>query len=165
MNNQKGNYKEYLDEHRRNVNLAYHCIHEELHNYLNFSDEDLKERIQKHDMSRYSKEEFEPFRQHIFPYFYEYEKDINSIANATKHHFLNEDHHANYWLEKEEEMPDVAIAEMLCNWLAHAIQNKYQIKDWYKERDNGIFFLEETRKKVEQIVFNTDILTISFNKD
>ncbi len=89
--------------------------------------EDFKELIKEHDESKFSEEEFEPYAQKWFgdgKKTFEYEE-------AWKHHWMNNEHHPEYWLG--EDMPYVYILEMICDWGSFSIASgdMNELSDFY----------------------------------
>ena len=111
-------YVEYIGKHIANVRKSYEAREKFIALALDLSmeeREELKNRILIHDKSKYSKEEFEGYRQWFYPAPGE-TKDKSKFDIAWKHHYEHNDHHPEYW--KGKDMPKVAIAEMICDWEA-----------------------------------------------
>lgn len=92
-------YRSYIRNHRYNILVAYYELLncEELKDYwLNHYNlvEKLYEKIIKHDLSKYSKEEFDAYRKQYYP-IDEIEKYNNKEAfeKAWYHHWTHNEHH------------------------------------------------------------------------
>ncbi len=91
-------YMDYIDEHIENVKRAWKELNEKLEGYFfDFIFDDWKNAmctvaINKHDLSKYTKEEFEPYRMKFFPVKGQtYNPD--SFAEAWEHHERVNPHH------------------------------------------------------------------------
>lgn len=173
-------YKKYIADHINNVVWAYHKHFEPLKDYENlnsvyFTSHDLSiafinldKTIEDHDKSKYSLEEFEPYRKHFYPT--EDEKSEAGYANkdriefekAWTHHYKSNPHHPQYWQVNgiNHNMPLNYIIEMLCDWIAMGNYFNTSTKDWYenKAEKEKSFMTENTKKVVEELLY--DILDI-----
>lgn len=118
-------YSDYIDEHVLNVRKAFEELVDseipEIMEYLN----ELQSKINVHDKSKWSEEEFEPYRKNFFPINNE-EKENNKsdFDKAWEHHYTNNDHHWQYWLDLDEETlkpfeerkVKLAYLEMIADW-------------------------------------------------
>jgi hypothetical protein len=53
------------------------------------------------------------------------------LALAVKQHNHTNDHHPEFW-GGIEEMPPLAVAEMVCDWLARSQERGTNVRDWIK---------------------------------
>lgn len=114
-------YDSYVKKHINNVKKAFNNRLYAIKNALQLTDEEVEElrnRILKHDESKYSKEEFEPYRKWFYPET-EDEKNKDEFDKAFKHHYTVNDHHPEYW--NGHDMTKVAIAELICDWESMSI--------------------------------------------
>ena len=180
-------YIKYIVNHVRNVNTAYKVLfatkkYSSLPEGVSYEDWYksvglLKTIVEKHDASKYSDIEFEPYRRHFYPTEEESKQveDLQNKAyedyqNAWKHHYMNNDHHPEYWTyigedgNKLEEpnkvgvpMPLVAVMHMFCDWYAMDLfQNKTDHAIWYQtdaSKDERECLNPETKKLIKDMFY------------
>ena len=157
----KKEYIEYIDNHQANVWNAW-CKNMNL--FLDIfpflSDLVNQKKIQNniiiHDKSKYSDEEFEPYRIQFFS-INDKEKEGNkeNFDMAWKHHYTNNMHHWNYWVNEKgeaKEMDDFSIIEMICDWMAMGVQFNNTAAEYYEKNKDKINLASNTRIKVESIL-------------
>lgn len=106
-------------------------------------------------------------------------KDPQKIADATLHHILNNKHHPEYWLEDKSKanisakdrdasdevvdasnMPELALAEMVCDWQAMSEELKTNTaREWFdKQRDVRWHFSDDQVAMIDKFlkVFEDD---------
>lgn len=108
----------------------------------------LKIHITEHDKSKFSEEEFEPYRIR----FYKSNEDIDGcdeevFNKAWEHHYTHNSHHPEFWVSninandvskrKFIEMNKSSLLEMICDWLAMSYQRKQSLYKWWFNTDNG----------------------------
>lgn len=153
-------YKNYIDEHIRNVVRAYDEIKEKCSGIpwvaeaIAFLDESGK--IEHHDESKYSDEEFDGYRMKFYPLDDLDKKaieDTDVFKDAWKHHYLNNDHHWNFWVHDgvAENMHDDAIVHMVADWQGMTYKFGDNAKIWF-DKQTDINLSEATRVKVEEIL-------------
>jgi len=145
--NSREKYKRYLERHRAGVLLAW----EDIQRYMgdaSFVTEPLIRRkidelIMKHDLSKYSKEEFDPYVQ----WFYgpSRKKDRALFAKAWKHHYKTNPHHVKYWETRpfDMEVDHIYLVEMACDWIAMGRR---------KGREPAVSYFNKTRKYTERVL-------------
>ena len=130
-------YSSYINTHVMNVKIAYTKYIPVLHKILKFSAIQLKIHLDTHDESKYSEEEFEPYRKRFFPADdSEALKDGDiEFENAWKHHYSVNLHHPEWWICDNEptEMQDIYLAEMILDWVAMGMYNHNNIYDYYEK--------------------------------
>ena len=112
--------------------------------------------ITKHDMSKYTKEEFEPYRKHFYPINDE-EKENSEVEfeEAWKHHYENNLHHWNWWskIGQKNNMPMNYVIEMCCDWIAMSMvfsdSNAYE---WYQNNKLKIDLGSRQRALAEDLL-------------
>lgn len=115
-------YLRYIDDHINNVRIAFTIFIKIDWDESIISRDDLvllEDRIKRHDESKYSDEEFEPYRKYFYPVNdIEKEDCKEEFEEAWKHHYTVNDHHPEFWIKDgvATEMSTVAIAEMICDW-------------------------------------------------
>lgn len=175
----KKEYVDYINEHIDNVKKAYQKLFVDNSAYvINSSDdpeamkeaiENLYQFIKVHDYSKFSEEEFEPYRVKYFPTNEEknLDKDLieKNFQEAWKHHYRENDHHPLFWCDDQgqpkEDMSLVAILHMLCDWEAMSMKFKSSTYDWYyndakEERDEMTENTKKTVEKLLEILFRHD---------
>lgn len=157
------NYKHYIEEHKANVLKAGSYLIDRIKKLELFKDSTdelcaaLEAELKNHDNSKYSDEEFEPYRRHFNPTAKEKmeEDDIKELADesfekAWEHHYRNNDHHPYYWryvtrddsgnlVELESPttvgcpMSILAILHMISDWSGMSLKfrNTYSPVSWY----------------------------------
>ena len=148
-------YKAYIKEHFTNVNTAFLKYGINMAKRLFITPGALYVRVIKHDDSKYLKEEFDGYRQYFYPCSGE-EKNEKLFNDAWKHHYKNNDHHPEYWVDEVtgdiKDMPVECIAEMLLDWEAMSMKFGGNTYDYYmKEKDNKPFS-ENTKKVIEDLI-------------
>lgn len=156
-------YKKYIKEHIKNVNIAWKGLRIYIDCLTAEDYYDIDSLITKHDKSKYSKEEFEGYRQFFFPCDNDI-KNKDSFINAWNHHQKTNPHHWQYWLmyegekTKALEMPFKYIIEMLCDWLAMSIKFNNKPSDWYRDNRDKIFLNDTTQIITERFIPILDIV-------
>lgn len=174
-------YKNYVDCHIKLVNESYNEIVNNnniynllLNKYFNFSKQSLDSvisylniAIQMHDYSKYSKEEWDPYRRYFYPINENEKKAAEEDMNiAWKHHYENNDHHWEHWKNNVDKMPIRAVIEQCADWIA---MSKYfkngTALDFYNER------VINCKNKEDQIILGgmqsqltKDILTLYYGE-
>ena len=149
-------YKEYVDAHKERVSQFADWLKENLPGLFETIDVELfDEMIRDHDESKYSEEEFEPYAQ----YFYGDKKESIEFEEAWKHHWMNNEHHPEFWLG--EDMPYIYILEMLCDRGSFSIDKGdfKELSDFYfnKAKDDPEKNLSEATKEIiEDILSQID---------
>ena len=140
-------YKEYVDAHKERVEKFSEWLLENCPELFEGVDvEVFKDLIKEHDDSKYTEEEFEPYAQKWFgdgKKTFEYEE-------AWKHHWMNNEHHPEYWLG--EDMPYIYILEMICDWGSFSIDKGDigELSDFYynKAKDDKEKNLSDATKEI-----------------
>jgi Family of unknown function (DUF5662) len=83
-------------------------------------------------------------------------KDVprDKLDLAVKQHVTTNSHHPEYW-GGFENMPDIAIAEMVCDWYARAMEFGTGLRDWIAETAVDKFKIKLNSpeyKKVQEFV-------------
>lgn len=149
-------YKLYINEHILNVKKAFDVYNKVLCEHFSIDSNKLLKNILVHDASKFSKIEFEGYRQYFYPVKND-KRDENKFNIAWKHHYTNNPHHPEYWMGKD--MDDIYIVEMLLDWEAMSIKFKSNTYDYYiKERDKKNLS-ENTKNKIDKIIeiFKKDV--------
>lgn len=152
-------YRHYIENHVSNVQKAWEEIQEkcmdvisELTNGYPYTTLEMTTmNISVHDKSKWSEEEFEPYRRY-FHSINEKEKRESEAAfeDAWTHHKLNNPHHWNYWIENptaggKDNMTLCAVLEMIADWQGMSYAKGGNALSWYKQNKAKID-LGETQK-------------------
>lgn len=92
--------------------------------------QELQQRTIKHDLSKFSEEEFNDFAKSnhklkSIPYgSKEYAKSLKSINNAITHHYKYNDHHPQYFKNGIHDMDLIQLIELLADWYASSKRYK-----------------------------------------
>ena len=120
----------------------------------------LWERVLVHDESKYSEEEFIPYRKNFFPINAE-EKENNKLDfdKAWEHHWKNNSHHWQYRKNKtsfnkdnKEEVLDVL--ENVLDWMAMGYKFNDRPYQYYENNKNNIVLCDDERKYLEDLIYN-----------
>ena len=138
-------------------------------------DEELKqairvcgERIAEHDHVKYGDAEFDSYRAKYYPTANEKKGDAayqqlveDRLKEAFKHHYANNPHHPEYWVDSETGLPrDMsldAIVEMISDWTGVSTMFGGTVVDWYKHNavhDEQKAMTQRTRDIVEDLMYN-----------
>ena len=172
-------YYNYIREHVKNVGLALERYFIPLIGQTNIcstvSDNELisaigavNKCIEFHDASKYLDAEFDAYRAKYYPTQNESKGDSDQIAlidakyeEAWKHHYRNNPHHPEYWINSETGVPEDmtldAIVEMICDWEAVSTMFGTNTLEWYQEKavnDEQKQMTQHTRDIVEDLLFN-----------
>lgn len=145
------------------------------HNFQNFTRDEFMQAInlliinrdvEMHDNSKWSEEEFDPYRAWWYPT--EYEKSLGkdfelerkqNFKKAWDHHRFTNDHHGDFWYDFEtntaKDMPLHCIIHMLSDWIAMGMEYHSSTKDWYENKavDEKKHLSEPTKLKLEEILY------------
>ena len=141
-------YKKYVETHIKNVEksakwLKKYCP--ELFNKLGGTTA-FDNLIKNHDKSKFSKEEWGPYRDYWMGDKWDSKPEIvENFRKAWKHHYSVNKHHPEYWQGKG--MPYIYKLEMICDWLSFSVnKNKRELIKFY----NGPRGRECPNKKFSQ---------------
>ena len=145
------NYFNYIYNHIMNIKIAYTKYIPVLSKILDFNTIDLKANVDVHDMSKFSIEEFEPYRKRFYPSdtSEELHDGDEEYELALKHHYSNNPHHPQYYVKENgdiEDVPDLYIAEMVLDWASFG--GEY----WKRLDDNKLFINNKTINKIMYVL-------------
>ena len=151
-------YYKYLKIHEVRLKASFNDRIYALKNALLLSKEqceELKERILKHDASRYTPEEWDNWRKSYFPINdKEKEEGEKTEKEARKHHYKVNAHHPEHWNGKE--MDKVSIAEMIIDWEADSKADGGNPLKWWLYNDEAKekkkLLNPKTREEVERVL-------------
>lgn len=164
-------YSVYIKNHINNVKKAFYNYGDIMLRALDYESPDvyleLKNRIDEHDDSKWSMEEYELYRKKFYPYPDEKEISSYDFNKAWLHHIHNNPHHPEYWIYYDNEtksvsiydMDDFSIIEMLCDWIAMGMVYNNTAYDYYRNNPKKKEVLSRnTRMKVEKILNEIELL-------
>ena len=140
-------YLNYIEEHINNVKKAWANLISitAIQSFLAGFDNSRQliaitaDNVNVHDKSKYSEEEFEPYRKNFFPINdKEKEENLVDFNLAWQHHKDNNKHHWDYWKERglTNDMPFVYVVEMFCDHAAMSIKFGGTALEWFKDQLN-----------------------------
>ena len=158
--NKELEYKCYILQHLANIKKAYILYKDFLIEKLELRDSDVRvisDLVRQHDDSKWDLEEFDAYRKHFYPTLQEnemvqdmkdrLEKDFDA---AWEHHYKNNPHHWQYW-GKDNDIPNVYIAEMILDWIAMGMAgSKIKAYDWYDQHRDEIQVTDNARIKLDE---------------
>ena len=156
-------YIKYIVEHKKNIEKAFEEMRENSLIFQRYDDDILNalwERVLIHDESKYSEEEFIPYRKNFFPINAE-EKENNKsdFDKAWEHHWKNNSHHWQYRKNKtsfnkdnREEVLDVL--ENVLDWMAMGYKFNDRPYQYYENNKNNIILCDDERKYLEDLIYN-----------
>jgi len=77
--------------------------------------------------------------------------------SAAMHHALSNDHHPEYW-DGVENMPEIAVAEMVCDWYARSQSFGTSLREWINKTAINRFKINNKSQQWEWIQKFVDIL-------
>jgi hypothetical protein len=146
-------YQDYVLAHKERVKQFADWLKENCPDVFEGVDLDsFDEVIEEHDESKFSEEEFEPYAQKWFGD----KKKTPEYEEAWKHHWMNNEHHPEYWLG--EDMPYIYILEMICDWGSFSIDkgDLSELSDFYynKAIDDPEKNLSDATKEIIHDILN-----------
>lgn len=158
-------YKQYIDNHRNNVQKVWaimksnlYCIDlisKRLFTTTEAAISLIDSLIDAHDLSKYDEKEFHQYRKNFYPVDEE-EKEANKddFDVAWKHHYTNNLHHWNWWYESGniDDMKMAYVVEMICDWEAMGYQFGNTSKHWYEQNKHNIHLGEKQKLFAEELM-------------
>lgn len=160
-------YREYIDNHIANVQKAWLIIDKatEKYNMNGWGKQNschahmfIDDLIKKHDESKFSHEEFEPYRKKFYPVAGE-EVDEKEFQQAWQHHQDNNLHHWQSMraINYEHTLILEYTVEMLCDWLAMAMNFGEGHRDYYNKNKDNIELQDWQHELIEEIYTALDM--------
>ena len=155
-------YKNYIHDHKMNILRAfYEFVNCKPLEKIMFDSKilfPLWDRVVKHDESKYSKEEFEPYRKQYHPVDAQ-EKALNTLAfnKAWEHHYQTNDHH---W-QNRQDWPNVeldiqtklACLENVIDWLAMGYKFNDRPYQYYEKHKEEIKLPQKQKDFIEYLIY------------
>lgn len=163
QNLKRKKYRKYIEEHRENIEKAFYemvmCPEmnwtpwEELH-------VDLYDRVKTHDLSKYDKEEFEPYRMYYYPVD-KYEKILAKkvFDEAWKHHYESNRHHwqCRTYDPDSDTMTKEQILDCLENvldWMAMGYKFNDRPYQFYEKHKDEIKLPKIQKEYIEKVIYD-----------
>ena len=102
-----------------------------------------------HDLSKFTKEEFIPYAKYFYK---DKEKYENEFQIAWMHHYRNNFHHWQFWLNRDgepTEMPLKYINQMIVDWEAMSLKFGDSAREYYIKNKEDIKLAKNTRAVLE----------------
>lgn len=149
----------YITEHIKNVTKGLHEYGDRICKLLNLDHRELEELVAKHDISKFSKDEFEAYANYFFSKDGGKNEAFKDDFNlAWLHHENTNQHHPEYWVLRDDEktiiieMPDKYIAEMILDWQAMSYKFGDTPLGYYNKSGDKKPLGPQTRKKLEKVL-------------
>lgn len=160
-------YKQYIENHIANVKTAWRIIDKATDKYNAWEWKKhndgqaciiIDDLIRDHDKSKWSVEEFGPYRKKFFPVIGE-ESQPKEFEKAWKHH---QDCNLHHWQSMQAiGYKDLIILEytieMICDWFAMAIHFGEHHRDYYNKHKEKIELQDWQHELIETIYTALDM--------
>ena len=161
-------YGRYIDAHRKCVGIASACLTSFLLEKLNIDAKIFNELILNHDMSKYHPLEFIPYRGYFYPVD-EMEKlqYKEAFEEAWQHHIAANPHHPEHYTTDKVpyEMPDIYLAEMICDLWGMSIKLQTNTPLEYINRENEMKYIMNPKSYEKLIKLLTEIDELQLMKN
>lgn len=155
LKSQEQAYLDYINEHINNVQIAWGTMKIQLDDFIPTNVKmDVDKLVNEHDRSKFSKEEFDGYRQWYYPEKNE-EKDAEMYNQAWIHHYTNNPHHWQYWKDKEGidlEQKIPYILEMIADWTAMGYKYNDTPQEYYNKEKDNIVLTDDAREYLEDVL-------------
>lgn len=160
INNRDDEYLDYLKNHIEGVQQTWKDIFVPIFRRMSTKQfDEYSELIQKHDESKYSKEEWDAYLNYFYPD-ENHPKDDNAFDLAWLHHQHNNPHHWQYWVLQRDsseqvplDMPEKYVIEMLSDWHSFSKKNPESTAyKWYNDNKDKMILSENTIKLIEKYI-------------
>jgi hypothetical protein len=81
----------------------------------------------------------------------------DKLKQAIKQHVQTNEHHPEYW-GNIEQMPEIAIAEMTCDWFARSQEFGTGLRDWIRDEAMKKYKLKANGETYQKIMGFVDLL-------
>ena len=102
-----------------------------------------------HDLSKFGGSEFLPYAKYFYK---DKDKYKHEFKMAWRHHYLNNPHHWQYWLDKNRkprEIPNKYLKQMIVDWEGMALKFGDTSQNYYLLNYNKIKLTDGTRMELE----------------
>ena len=107
-----------------------------------------------HDASKFSPKEFKGYANKFFS-----DKDLPGFEKAWIHHYKNNPHHWQYWIDYEGNPIDIPlkyIKQMVVDWRAMSRKFGGSASEYYMENRKGMNLTEKTNIKIMEVLEGGD---------
>lgn len=115
-----------------------------------------------HDMSKFSPQEFIPYAK----FFYiDKEKYKAEFDKAWEHHYKNNPHHWNYWLDDNGNptlIPNEYLEQMIVDWEAMSLKFGGNAQEYYLKNYKKIKLDDNTRLRLEYFLGLNDSMMYNY---
>jgi len=167
------NYFKYILEHKKNVFKT--CWKRKLYKHAI-----------THDLSKFSPQEFIPYAEWFYGYHgvklekdYNHEQLNNGLSNlsrnylecksdfdkAWEHHYSNNPHHWDYWLDKKgipQRIDGKYLEQMIADWEAMSLKFGGSAQEYYLNNYRNIKLDKDTRMELEMMLGLNDSLAHNY---
>lgn len=164
-------YNQYLEEHINGVKRAWEemlkpNISDWMVYHSNLTVEEIEAyiweitaQISKHDMSKYSDEEYNAYLNYFYPT-ENFEKNEQVFDIAWLFHQKRNSHHYQYYILIRDsgetvpiDMPLAVICEMLCDWHSFSAKDPESTAyNWYEKNKDNMLLSDNTVEIVESLL-------------
>lgn len=160
INNRDDEYLDYLKNHIEGVQQTWKDIFVPIFRRTSTKQfDEYSELIQKHDESKYSKDEWDTYLNYFCPD-ENHPKDEDTFDSAWLHHQHNNPHYWQYWILQRDsgdqvalDMPEKYVIEMLCDWSFFRYKNPESTTNkWYNDNKDKMILSKNTIKLIEKYI-------------
>lgn len=166
LTEQDQNYKNYVDNHIKNVQSIWYEL-DKLCTDIFWLDDCMRVTmdclIKSHDQSKYSDDEFYGYRQWFYP-----EDDVPKSKYyfdlAWNHHQKHNPHHWEYWIMQDQTilpMSGVYWLEMLCDWGGMSLKFGDLPSQFYDDNFTKMRIHPDTRQAIDNWIELVDTAVIN----
>lgn len=108
-----------------------------------------------HDQSKFSPEEFYAYRKMFYPIDDKEKEEVQKSGEwdkAVQHHYDENIHHWNHWVNNKDDMPFLAVLEMVLDWTAMGYQFGDTALDYYNKNKDKMELGERQRSLTEELL-------------
>jgi hypothetical protein len=145
-------YLDYLKTHLENIEKAFRLVESKCKDLQVFYDDylyqDLVREVRKHDVSKFSGEEFTQYREIFYPFDGGKKEVPESVweeggfgFEAFEHHLRHNDHHWQTWTKRTYRTPNIWMVHcthMVIDWIAMSLAKGDTAKSFYESNKNTI---------------------------
>jgi len=150
-------YLNYLEEHINNVEWAWNELKDKCKHMRFIYDDyvywEIDGLIKKHDLSKFSKEEFTQYCEKFFPVAGTEDHEFE-FEGAWNHHKICNPHHWETWTAHKTDNPYYAEIHCVCmiiDWMAMGRKFGDTAKEYYEKNSERIILPEWTVKFINEI--------------
>lgn len=150
-------YKNYILNHIENIKKCFDIYNKQLCNQLEIDNMELYKLIIIHDQSKFSKEEFNLYRQYFYPVANEIKNQDLFDIGWLMHQNSNK-HHPEFWIMRNDnkttvlDMPNIYIAEMTLDWAAMGLNFKDNAYNYYHAQGYKKPLSNNTKNTLDKII-------------